>query len=71
MTINYPQTRREDFVEEIHGLRIPDPYRWMENLEDDEIRGWIEAQNKNHLRLFRVLPLAEENPGAHDGIMGL
>ncbi len=46
MTITYPHARQEDFVEEIHGVQIPDPYRWMEDLDSDEIRQWIEAQNK-------------------------
>jgi prolyl oligopeptidase len=51
MHIPYPETRTEDLVEELHGLSIPDPYRWMEDLESDEIRAWIEAQNSltNHV----------------------
>ena len=46
MTLKYPQTESEDLVEEIHGLKIADPYRWMEDLESEEVRAWIEAQNK-------------------------
>ena len=60
MTIIYPQTRREDFVEEIHGLQIPDPYRWMEDLEGDEIRGWIEAQNEITFDYLEHSPLRKK-----------
>jgi len=49
---DYPETRRQDLVEEIHGHDIADPYRWLEELGSDEVREWIEAQNEltfNHL----------------------
>lgn len=45
MPITYPETRAQDLVEELHGVKVPDPYRWMEDLEGEEIRDWIEAQN--------------------------
>jgi len=46
--LDYPQTKALDLVEEIHGKKVKDPYRW---LEDDvrtspEVRAWVEAQNK-------------------------
>lgn len=45
MPMQYPRTKTQDLVEEIHGHAIPDPYRWMEDLDSDELRGWIDAQN--------------------------
>jgi prolyl oligopeptidase len=41
----YPSTRRGDFVDQRHGLRIADPYRWLEE-DTPETRGWIDAQNR-------------------------
>jgi len=32
-------------VDELHGERIPDPYRWLEDGESAETRAWTEAQN--------------------------
>ena len=46
MAVKYPHTRTEEQVENLHGHSVPDPYRWMEDLESDEITQWIEAQNK-------------------------
>ncbi len=47
-TITYPQTRRVDQVDELFGVKVADPYRWLENdvRNDAEVRGWVEAQNK-------------------------
>ncbi|MFX0094957.1 MAG: prolyl oligopeptidase family protein [Candidatus Hodarchaeota archaeon] len=40
-----PKTRREDLIEEIHGEKVADPYRWLENTSDKEVIEWYEAQN--------------------------
>jgi prolyl oligopeptidase len=40
-----PPTRRDDFHEMLHGVDIVDPYRWLEDQESRETRGWIDAQN--------------------------
>jgi len=42
----YPVTRRENIVEEIHGITIEDPYRWLEDATSSEVLEWVEAQNK-------------------------
>jgi len=43
MTIDYPSARVDDFVADVAGIPIPDPYRWLE-AETDEVRAWQEAQ---------------------------
>lgn len=60
MPIPYPPTRADDFVEELHGHKIPDPYRWMEDLESDELRQWIEAQNDLTFSILEQFPLREK-----------
>jgi prolyl oligopeptidase len=40
-----PVTRAEDIVDEIHGTRVADPYRWLEDGRGEEVRLWVEAQN--------------------------
>lgn len=44
--LQYPPARRGDTVETLHGLRVADPYRWMEELDAPETRAWIEAENR-------------------------
>ena len=60
MPIPYPQTRTQDLVEEIHGHRVADPYRWMEDLESDEIRAWIQNQNSLTNAYLESSPLKEK-----------
>ena len=46
---DYPVSRRVETVEVLHGLEIPDPYRWLEDQESPETRDWIDRQNsKRH-----------------------
>ncbi|MDF7774608.1 prolyl oligopeptidase family serine peptidase [Sphingomonas sp. AOB5] len=46
--IAYPQTRRVDVVEEQFGVKVADPYRWLENdvRNDPEVAAWVAAENK-------------------------
>src|SRR5688572_16538751 len=41
--ISYPETRRVDLVEEQFGVKVADPYRWLENdvRNDAEVRAWV------------------------------
>ncbi|MFW5713347.1 MAG: prolyl oligopeptidase family serine peptidase [Brevefilum sp.] len=60
MTIFYPHTRMDDFAETLHGHQVPDPYRWMEDLDSDEVREWIEAQNEITFDYLKKSPLREK-----------
>src|SRR5687768_4019031 len=44
--LRYPPTRTSDQVDDLHGTRVPDPYRWLEDTDSPESRAWIEAQNQ-------------------------
>lgn len=42
----YPHTKKIDYFYEVHGIQIEDPYIWLENLEDPEVKSWINSQNR-------------------------
>ena len=44
----YPHTRRDDLIEELFGVAVADPYRWLENdvRNDSEVAAWVVAQNE-------------------------
>jgi prolyl oligopeptidase len=54
----YPQTRRVDVVEEQFGVKVADPYRWLENdvRNDKEVADWVAAQNKVTDAYLATLP---------------
>ena len=43
-------------VDLIHGVEVPDPYRWLEDIDSDETRAWIEAQNRVTFGLLEKVP---------------
>ncbi|PIE19806.1 MAG: peptidase S9 [Proteobacteria bacterium] len=44
--------RREVVVDTLHGVKVEDPYRWLEKLKgNDEARRWLDAQDR-HARAF-------------------
>ncbi|GAA4614539.1 prolyl oligopeptidase family serine peptidase [Actinoallomurus liliacearum] len=42
----YPSAHRQDIVEEIHGHRVADPYRWLEDPNADDTKKWLTAQDE-------------------------
>ncbi|MBK8248402.1 MAG: S9 family peptidase [Gemmatimonadetes bacterium] len=41
----YPPTRTVAVADDLHGVRIADPYRWLEELGSAEAGAWVDAQN--------------------------
>ena len=44
--IAYPETAKTAQIDDYHGTKVADPYRWLEDLDSAETREWVEAQNK-------------------------
>ena len=42
----YPETKKEEFTETIHGYEISDSYRWLEDFTSDDSLDWVKRQNK-------------------------
>jgi prolyl oligopeptidase len=49
-------TRKDDVVDHLHGVDVPDPYRWLENADAPEVERWTEAQNAVTRRALDRVP---------------
>ena len=41
-----PATPKKPVVDEYHGIKVTDDYRWLENWDDPAVRAWSDAQNQ-------------------------
>jgi len=43
--LRYPEAPRGNQSDEYHGVVVEDPYRWLEDMDSPQTRGWIDAEN--------------------------
>ncbi len=56
----YPETKKDSTQDEYHGVKVADPYRWLENNESEETRKWIDDENKLTFDYLGSLPSNKE-----------
>ena len=44
--MNYPEAKKIEFTENIHGYEINDSYRWLEDFTSNDSLDWVKRQNK-------------------------
>src|SRR5437870_4140564 len=57
----YPETRRGDQVDDFHGTKVADPYRWLEQdvRKSDDVKKWVEAENEVTFAYLKSIPERE------------
>src|SRR5687767_4744643 len=56
VALKYPETRQIDHVDNYHGAKVPDPYRWLEDDHAADTKAWVEAQNKVTFAYLESIP---------------
>jgi len=54
--VTYPQPKRGDQVDDYHGTKVADPYRWLEDTDSAETHAWVEAENKVTFGYLEQIP---------------
>ncbi len=59
-TIVYPVAEKGEVVDDYFGTRVAEPYRWLENDQDEKVAAWVEAQNKVTFDYLANIPFREK-----------
>jgi prolyl oligopeptidase len=59
--LKYPETRRVEVVDDYHGTKVADPYRWLEEdvRKSKDVADWVEAQNRVTFEFLKSIPERE------------
>ena len=60
ITVNYPETKKVDTVDNYFGEEVSDPYRWLEDDRSPETEAWVKSQNKTTFGYLDNIPYREE-----------
>jgi prolyl oligopeptidase len=55
-TLKYPETKKVTVVDDYHGVKVADPYRWLEDPDAADTKGWVMAQNELTFGYLSGLP---------------
>jgi prolyl oligopeptidase len=59
-SLPYPSTRKVDHVDTYHGVKINDPYRWLEDDTSAETAAWVKEQNKVTFGYLEKIPFRKK-----------
>ncbi len=57
--INYPFAPGGGVVDDYHGTKVADPYRWLEELDSPKTRAWVKAEDALTDEYVAALPMRE------------
>ncbi|HEX9601294.1 MAG TPA: prolyl oligopeptidase family serine peptidase [Mariniflexile sp.] len=58
--VNYPETKTVDSIDSYFGVKVNDPYRWLEDDRSKETETWVKAQNKVTNNYLDNIPFRNE-----------
>lgn len=58
--LHYPKAEKDGTVDEYFGVKVADPYRWLENDTSQQTTAWVEAENKVTNAYLQKIPFREK-----------
>jgi prolyl oligopeptidase len=59
-SFSYPPAKVDSVVDIIHGVQVADPYRWLEDAENPQVKEWVEKENQFTRSILDKLPGREQ-----------
>ena len=59
-SLQYPKAAKDGTVDEYFGVKVADPYRWLENDTSAQTAAWVEAENKVTNAYLQKIPFREK-----------
>ena len=57
--LKYPEARKGDVVDTYGTTKVPDPYRWMEDLDAPDVAAWVRRRTRSPRGYLASLPLRD------------
>ncbi|WP_301924443.1 prolyl oligopeptidase family protein [Ferruginibacter sp.] len=54
--IQYPETKKVNQTDDYFGIKVSDPYRWLEDDKSDSTKQWVKAQNAVTQQYLDAIP---------------
>lgn len=58
--LQYPPTAKVDHIDDYFGVKIPDPYRWLEQDTAAAVKEWVKEQNKVTFGYLEQIPFRQK-----------
>jgi prolyl oligopeptidase len=58
--LKYPDTKKENVTDDYNGVRVEDPYRWLEDDNSAQTKEWVQEQNKVTFDYLSKIPYREK-----------
>src|ERR671921_99551 len=58
--VQYPATKKVEQFDTYHGVKVADPYRWLEDEKSPEVARWVEEQNKVTFAYLEKIPFRQQ-----------
>jgi prolyl oligopeptidase len=58
--LKYPETTKKETVDDYHGTKVQDPYRWLEDDNSEETKKWVQAENAVTFDYLSKIPYREK-----------
>lgn len=57
-SLSYPKTAKVEQIDDYHGTKVADPYRWLEDdvRQSEKVAAWVKAQNEVTFGFLETIP---------------